>query len=33
MLTKFRWQNVKEGGHLKNPEEDRKDNIIVDLIK
>jgi hypothetical protein len=30
---KKKWQNVKEGGHLENPEKDGKDNIKVDLIK
>ena len=31
--TEFRWQNVKEGGHLEKPEEDGTDNIKVDLIE
>jgi hypothetical protein len=33
MHTEFRWQNVKEGGYLENPEEDGKDNIKVYLIE
>jgi len=33
MHTEFRWQNVKERGHLENPEEDGKDNIKAYLIE